>query len=234
VACPLLAPLLYYEGGYVSLLLGYHRSAKAIFELSETAAEQLAGRSALVQYWLAADAVVECIVATDRTRAPWPMLFARAEQAEADLRDVPNIHAERCIDSWNWDRIRMALVEGNAESALQFLRRAEYYVYKQTALGGWNTSTLAKRLQLRGSVGLVTAESDSDLRGAARALTRALVVLVGRRRQYPEGVRDILFDLASAVERLGPVSQAGLPARLRTVAAETRDASSWSYPYRAD
>ena len=234
LACPDVAPRLYYEGGYVSLLRGYHRNAKAIFELSQAAAEQLTGHSLVAQYWLAADAVVECIVAIDGTQAPWRALFARADQAEEELRDVPNIHAGRCIDSWNWDRIRMALVEGNAESARRFLRRAEDYVHNQTALGGWNTSTLAKRLQLRGSVRLRTAESASDLRSAAETLTRALVVLVGRWRQYPEGVRDILYDLATAVELLGVDRQAHLPAHLRAVADETRDASSWSYPYRAD
>ena len=128
----------------------------------------------------------------------------------------------------------MALVEGNTESAMRFLAKAEDHMRNQTALSGWNTSTLAKRLQLRGSVRLLSGDCESDVRSAAEALTRSVVVLVGRRRQYPEGIRDTLYDLARAVDLLGIKWRDDLPPRLMAVAEQTRDASSWTHPHRAD
>ena len=231
---PDLLPRLYYEGAYVSLLRGYHRAAKDVFERSQAAAERSTGQNPMIEYWLAADSVVECVVAIQGVASPWTELFARADEAEMALRDVRSTHAQRSIDSWNWDRVRMALMQGDSQSARRFLANAEDHVYSQTALGGWNTSTLAKRLQLRGSVRLMSAESSSDVGAAAETLTRSVVVLVGRGRQYPEGLRDTLFDLATAIDRLGAARHSGMPSRLRAVAEQTLDASSWSHPYRAD
>ena len=229
-----LLPRLYYEGGYVSLLLGNHRAAKDIFERSQAEAERLPGQNSIIEYWIAANSVVECIVAVDGLESPWDELFARADQAEAALAAIESTHAQRCIDSWNWDRVRMALIQGDADSARQLLARAESHVADQTALGGWNTSTLAKRLQLRGTVKLISAESSFEVRTAAEALTRSVVVLLGRGRQYPEGLRDALYGLATAIDLLRMTRYVDVPPRLRAVAEQTRDASSWSHPYRAD
>jgi hypothetical protein len=233
-AYPDLLARLYYEGGYVALLQGRHRAAKGLFERSQLTVADLPGERPVIEYWIAADAEVECVVAIDGRESPWSELYARADEAEEALGAFSSTHAQRSINSWNWDRVRIALVEGSAEYAMRFLAKAEDHAHRQTALSGWNTSTLAKRLQLRGSVKLLTGKSESDVRGAAEALTRSVVVLVGRGRQYPEGIRDTLYDLATAVDRLGIREFVELPARLRVVAEQTRDASSWTHPYRAD
>ena len=105
---PDLLPLLYYEGGYVVLLQGRHRAAKDFFERSQLAATQLPVESAVIEYWIAADAETECVVAIHGTDSPWMELYARANEAEDALGAFSSTYAQRCINSWNWDRVRMA------------------------------------------------------------------------------------------------------------------------------
>jgi tetratricopeptide (TPR) repeat protein len=229
-ACPDLLPRLYYEGGYVRLLLGHHRAAKELFEESV----RCAGDSP-IEYAIAASAVVECVVAINGIDSPWDQLFECVDQAEGVLRAADSIHAQQwTIDNWSWDRVRMAIIRGDAEGARRLLDRAETHFKNQTALAGWSTGSLAKRLALRGSVTLVNGGSEADFHGAARLLTRSVVVLVGRRRQYPERLLDALYDLATALEHLGASRHTDLPLRLRAIAGRTRDGSSWSHPYRED
>lgn len=230
---PDLLPRLYYEGGYVSLLLGRHREAQPLFARSLSCAELLPGGSP-VERSIAAGLMLQCVVAINGIDSPWDELLALADRAEASLQSADGTHAQRWIDNWNWHRVRIALIRRDAVAAQRLVEHATDHVRHQDALGGWSTGSLATRLVLVGSVKLENAVSDLDVRAAAELLTRSVVVLAGRARQYPEGLRDALYGLAAALERLDDVQKAELALRLREVAVRIRDGSSWSYPYRAD
>jgi hypothetical protein len=92
---------------------------------------------------------------------------------------------------------------------------------------GWDAGSRSNLLALYGQIALASAASEEDARNALPYLVRALVLLLGLRRQQPEGVRDLLFGIADGLRRVGEGTRGG---QIMAVAAACVDYSSWFHP----
>ena len=99
-----------------------------------------------------------------------------------------------------------------------------------TSLTGWDRGTRTVVVGIAGTLKAHAARSQKQAQEALRYLARATLNLFGRRRQYPETSRDILFSTAMALRLVGEDRRA---AQIQEIAERVRDGTSWIYPYQA-
>ena len=92
---------------------------------------------------------------------------------------------------------------------------------------GWDVAARVTLLSLFGRL-VLGGGSAKQASEALPYLVRALVLLLGTRRQQPEGVRELLFAIARGIRALG---EQGRSKRLGRVADACKDFSSWINPY---
>jgi len=92
---------------------------------------------------------------------------------------------------------------------------------------GWDAGFRPTLLSLYGNLMLESAQNEKDVKNALAYLVRSLVLMIGLRRQQPEGIRDLLFWIGEALNRINDSADQ----RIRAVASNCIDFGSWFKPY---
>jgi len=156
---------------------------------------------------------------------------ARADLKE--LHDTDGIGESELRNSSRWvynclvHLVKPDLAQGRVNAARKRWDEAAKYWRTMDITSGWDAGSRSNLLALYGQIALASAASEEDARNALPYLVRALVLLLGLRRQQPEGVRDLLFGIADGLRRVGEGTRGG---QIMAVAAACVDYSSWFHP----
>jgi hypothetical protein len=220
---------LFYEGGYVALLMGQQEIARTRFEEGLAATD----RSAPGWEWKCAAAtakIVHTAVAALGAKSPWDKLYADLTAA-ASLADAGHdADSRRWALNCRWNTARLFLARGDLTNAEAVWRSAADIWESVTVETGWDVAVHWSAVAIRGQIAALQATTASRADEALRHLARAIVATVGRAGRYPEGIRDTLFALARVFDLLG-ASDHSICAR--EVALRTQDGTSWLCPFRA-
>lgn len=218
----------YYEGGYVAMLLGRHQRAFGLFNNSIKAiSEDMPGYAG--QWSAAVGLITQTTIAIHGKDSPFDRIMKMADKARKLCANVNGIHANRWMDNWNWNIARINLVRGDLEKAMSAVNGAENHWRKMNVLDGWSAGSSATHRIITGTILAEKATSSAEAKEAMRHLSRALVMILGGGRQHPEMVRDLLFAIGKCIELSSMESRAN---EIRKTATNTRDGSSWQYPYK--
>jgi hypothetical protein len=227
----------FYEKGYIELLSGRPREAFAAFD---------AARSGLSGWrWAAHTALaaqVSRVMNEARMSGGWSWQRIEKELSKAlecakndelSLRRAglqrveERRHAQRWVQNCLLHLMKPALGLGKLKRADLLWNQAANNWQKMDLSSGWDVGFRSTQLFLYGKLQLA---QHSGCRGGLEALpylVRSLVRMVGLRQQQPEGSRDLLYAIAEALERRGDP----LHKRVRRVAENCVDFSSWFHPY---
>ncbi len=235
---------LHYERAYVAMLLGDLRQAFRDFDGGRTVLSEVdmpgngwrwAAHTALV-------AQVSRIMESHGVTGGWSWnrvrneLTAALNAARADLvalqsaSDVPESelrNASRWIQNCLLHLVKPDIAQRRLKAARNKLRHAVQHWGTMDIAHGWDAGFRPTLLSLYGHISLESATSDEDVRVGMGYLVRGAALLLGLRRQQPEGIRDLLFAIADGLCRLHqPVHER----RIRAVAEEAVEYSSWFNP----
>lgn len=161
-----------------------------------------------------------------------------SEKAVQDLKKVihtrstPNLqeeyrHAQRWMQNCLVHLIKPDLAQRHLVSAYRGWNKAYENWEKMDISSGWDAGLRPTLLSLYGKLQLESAQSEDEVRCALAYLVRSLVLMLGLRRQQPEGIRDLLFWIAEALARIED-QKAQL---ICAIASDCVDHSSWFNPY---
>lgn len=227
----------YYEKGYIELLSGRPREAFAAFNgtRSELSGWRLAAHTALV-------AQASRIMNEARMSGGWSWQTIEKELLKAlvcaknDVRSFRRAglqraeerrHAQRWVQNCLLHLMKPAIGLGKLKRAELWWNQAAKNWQKMDLSSGWDVGFRSTQLFLYGKLRLAQHSRRGGATEALPYLVRSLVRMVGLRQQQPEGSRDLLYAIAEALERKGDP----LHMRVRKVAENCVDFSSWFHPY---
>ncbi|MFY3741117.1 MAG: tetratricopeptide (TPR) repeat protein [Candidatus Nitrosomirales archaeon] len=170
----------------------------------------------------------------DKIRQELARALCYSEKATRDLgkaiekRSTPYLqeeyrHAQRWVQNCRLHLIKPDLAQQQLESARNDWDKAHENWEKIDISSGWDTGFRPTLLSLYGKLMLESARNEVESRRALAYLVRSLVIMLGLRRQQPEGIRDLLFWIAEALDRI----KDSAARRIRTVASQCIDHGSW-------
>jgi hypothetical protein len=117
--------------------------------------------------------------------------------AEAERVAVASscLEGTRCVHNIQVDRARVDIANRKIDDAQRAWCTAINTWKRMTRLTGWDRGTGRLLVGISGAVKAHSARSEVEAKDALRYLARAIVVLFGVRRIYPETARDIYFQL---------------------------------------
>ncbi|MCK4476170.1 MAG: hypothetical protein KAU16_05530 [Methanophagales archaeon] len=148
------------------------------------------------------------------------------EGASLNLRDEYR-HARRWEHNGLVHLIKTDLAQGNLEAACKRWDKAYENWQSMDISNGWDAGFRATHLSLYGQLVLKSAQNPNEVDSALAYLVRSLVLLLGLRRQQPEGIRDLLFSVVDALKRKNDSTYK----RIYAIASDCVDFSSWFNPY---
>jgi hypothetical protein len=136
-------------------------------------------------------------------------------------------HAKRWVENCLLHLSKPHIANNHYKAARKVWERARDIWESMDLSSGWDAGFRPTHLILYGNMELMNADTAEDTRLALAYLVRAIVLLIGLKRQQPEGVRDLLFATARATRTLGdPIWE-----RIERIAYRCVDLSSWFNPY---
>jgi len=220
----------HYEGGYINLLFGNHERARQRFRLSLDAIDKG------TKYWegkwaSAASVLIQATLAVKGQDAPFANFRKSLGKIERMTKSAEELHGKRWLSNCLWNSIRLNLVENKIKEAHESWNKAQEHWHNITVLEGWDKGSRSTILAIGGELFACSAQKTSDAKNALRFLVRGLVLLIGARRNHPEGIRDLLFATERMLYLIGKRSDAKI---VHDVALRTRDGSSWIAPYKTN
>jgi len=234
----------HYERAYIGMLLGDLRQAFRDFDRGRTVLSEM-GTPGNGWRWAAHTALVaqvsrimsshgvtggwswnrvrdELTVALNAARADLAALQSASDVPESELRN-----ASRWIQNCLLHLVKPDIAQRRLKAAHKRFGDAARYWRTMDIARGWDAGFRPTLLSLYGHVALGSATSDEDIRIGMGYLVRGAALLLGLRRQQPEGIRDLLFGIADGLRRLQqPVRER----RIRAIAEGAVEYSSWFNP----
>lgn len=234
----------HYEQAYVSMLLGDIRAAFLDFDGGRAVLADVdmpgngwrrAAHTALVAQvsrimsshgvrggWSWNRVRDELTIALKTARDDLTALQSAGEAPEAELRN-----ASRWIQNCLLDLVKPDIAQRRFKQAHKRLADAAQRWRTMDITRGWDAGFRPTLLSLYGQITLGSATSDEDIRIGMSYFVRGMALLLGLRRQQPEGIRDILFGIADGLRRLQQPVRGG---RITAVAERIVEYSSWFNP----
>jgi hypothetical protein len=139
-------------------------------------------------------------------------------------------HAKRWVENCLLHLTKPHIANNRYKPAREMWERARDIWERMDLSSGWDAGFRPTHLILYGNIELMNANTAEEIRLALAYLVRAVVLLIGLKRQQPEGVRDLLFATARATRALGdPICE-----RIEQIAYRCVDLSSWLNPYTSN
>lgn len=136
-------------------------------------------------------------------------------------------HAKRWVENCLLHLTKPHIANNRYKAARKMWERARHIWERMDLSSGWDAGFRPTHLILYGNIELMNANTAEEIRLALAYLVRAIVLLIGLKRQQPEGVRDLLFATARATRALGD----SICERIERIAYGCVDLSSWLNPY---
>ncbi len=217
--------LCHYEGGYLRLIEGDCTQAKKLFLTSRRSVNRR-GRKWRGKWGAATTLSLMCDAAM---KSAYPQNLRRLRYAIDVLSHGSDLLSKRWMANCKWNKVRLLLAAkqfGKADAAC-----AEAYEHwKSLHVGcGWEKSFVPAVLTIRGWNALQNSMGHEGANEALSLLTRALVLILGKKMGRPEGIRDILFGLSQGLSRL---NNARGSKTLRRIGERIKDGCSWLQPFK--
>ncbi len=145
----------------------------------------------------------------------------KADDSQASRMDYRN--ASRWVQNCLVHLVKPYIATGKLDLASRQWNKAKQNWLSMDVSSGWDSGFRATHLWLYGKLLYEQGRIDD----AIHHLVRSLVLLLGARRQQPEGIRDLLFTLADALGRKKDPRHKSI----RSVASRCYEFSSWFNPY---
>ena len=156
------------------------------------------------------------------------MDFKRAMETDAspNLREEYR-HARRWVLNCQIHLIKPYIAVGDLGSAFKCCNKVYENWESMDISNGWDAGFRTSLLSLYGQLLLKSAQNPDEIDNALAYLVRSLVLLIGLRRQQPEGIRDLLFSIADALK----YKNDSMHKFILATASDCMDFSSWFNPY---
>ena len=164
----------------------------------------------------------ELTVALNAARADLAALHSASDVPESELRN-----ASRWIQNCLLDLAKPDIAQRRLKAAHKRFADASQHWRTMDIARGWDAGFRPTLLSLYGHIVLASVTSDEDIRIGMGYLVRGVALLLGLRRQQPEGIRDLLFGIADGLHRLNQPVREG---RIRAAAERVVEYSSWFNP----
>jgi tetratricopeptide (TPR) repeat protein len=231
----------FYERGYIDLLTGNLADALKDFDEGRKVLETDLRDSSHGWRWSAHTCLMAQVgraLYSAHSSSGWSWARIQQELQEA-LRKAEKAarllepgtddyrHANRWVENCLLHLTKPKIANNHYQSALELWKRARDVWERMDLSTGWDAGFRPHHFILYGHIELMKAKDPEEIRQALAYLVRAIVLLVGLRRQQPEGVRDLLFATARATRALrDPIHK-----QVERVAYRCVDLSSWFNPY---
>lgn len=143
-----------------------------------------------------------------------------ALESSDDLR-----HSRRWLQNCYLHLLKAEIALDRKSAAMKLWSTSVSNWEKMNVLTGWDTGFRPTYLHLGAMMSFKVSTGENDL--ALARLVRCMVLHLGARQQQPEGIRDVLFTMAEALELQGDRRHR----IVSRVAQKSVDNSSWFYPY---
>ena len=164
----------------------------------------------------------ELTVALNAAQADLTILQSGRDVPESELR-----HAVRWIHNCLLHIVKPDIAQRRLKAADMNFSTASVHWRTMDIARGWDVGFRPTLLSLYGHIALRSANSDENIRIAMGYLVRGVALILGLRRQQPEGIRDLLFGIADGLHLL---RQSVHERRIRAVAEQAVEYSSWFNP----
>jgi hypothetical protein len=222
----------FYEVGYINMLRGDHISALDAFEKSRNYLDKKDKEYGAK--WAAATSLIiqqncQLIASGLKSLYSFKELEKLLDKSLLKAKNVNTTLGYRWVNNCMWHKARLKIAQQKFDEAKNLWRKAYINWQSMDVQTGWERGS-RMFVSLQGIILANLAHNKEEAKEALRFLSRSLVVLIGGRRMYPETVRDILFNIALAIDKLN-IKQKKQVELIKKIATYTRDGSSWFYPY---
>ena len=236
----------FYERGYIALLTGRLDDAFSYFESGRSILGDNVNVAGSRWRWAAHTALLSQISSVMRSADEskgWSWYQIREElsqaliESETDARTIANSeqievhneyrHARRWVHNSLVHLIKPDIAEGNLESAYKRWQRAYENWQSMDISSGWDAGFRVTHLSLYGQLRRALGGNVEELDEALAYLVRSLVLQIGGRHRQPEGIRDLLFCIANALQKRSDQTYQ----EIRSIASHCMDFSSWFNPF---
>jgi hypothetical protein len=240
----------YYEKGYINLLGGRIEAAFLDFLSGRKALEKEISRPINRWRWAAHTcliAQVSRLLSAAGLSAGWTWskinkeLHNALDQAQIAMEetkptnpeDVDHVTAEEYRHASRWvlncylHLVKPAIARNRVRECKKYLALAGEKWETVDVSSGWDAGFRPTQLCLYGQVLLLSAGTKECFQEALSYLVRAMVLMIGYRRQQPEGIRDLLYSSAFALKEIDDSTHS----QVARIAERCWDFSSWLKPF---
>lgn len=240
----------YYEMGYINLLSGRLETAFSDFLSGRKALDKEISKPSNRWRWAAHTCLIAQVSRLLRasgltTGWTWSKInkelnkalnqaqIAMDETKATNGNNLQNVtseeyrHASRWVQNSYLHLVKPAIARNHIRKCQEYLKLAEKKWESMDVSSGWDAGFRPTQLSLYGQVTLLSADTKEQLQEALSYLVRSMVLLIGYRRQQPEGIRDVLYSIAFTLKQLDD----SVNNQVARIAERCGDFSSWLNPF---